>query len=166
MIQHFALVLATLGLGAQSTAPQGISSAVIAVAVAPVRPTSKDSFAGDTPKQSQISRSLDTSLRNVVANGDLPAPIIRTHLLRVGGSMQRCYDQAVARRPNLEGTVTVSFLIRSGGRVGTIDARGISPEVSSCIARVISAVAFPSPRGGGGVQVNTALRFSPTSPPR
>jgi hypothetical protein len=176
MIEIFALAVATLGLGSQPTArwagwspllpPSPVAIGVGPAADARVQPTSSAMSAEGHGKQSGVSSALFNSLRNISSNGDLPVPIIRRYLHRIAVRLQHCYDEALERRPNLEGNVTVAFAISNRGRVVSIDARGVTSEVSSCVARTISAVEFPAPRGGGMVQVNLTLNFRPNSPRR
>ena len=163
MIEIFALAVATLGLGSQPTARWAAWSPLlppVPVAIAIAMP------ADGHGKQSGVSSALFNSLRNISSNGALPVPIIRRYLHRIAVRLQHCYDEVLERRPNLEGNVTVAFTLSNRGRVVSIDARGVSSEVSSCVARTTSAVEFPAPRGGGMVQVNLTLNFRPNSPRR
>jgi hypothetical protein len=53
----------------------------------------------------------------------------------------------------------VTFLISGSGMVQSSVAKGVAPEVASCVASVIQSIQFPAPGDGGSVQVNYPFRF-------
>ena len=55
--------------------------------------------------------------------------------------------------------VQIAFFITPTGSVGSSVGKGFNSEVASCVASVISAIEFPKPNGGGGVQVNYPFTF-------
>jgi RNA polymerase sigma factor (sigma-70 family) len=81
-----------------------------------------------------------------------------------------CFDNALARHPDLRGTVTVGFSIFGdpsvGGLVGgsqIIDAKSTltDPEVRECIQETMYAAKFPPPPEGGEVHVEYPFVFAP-----
>jgi len=93
--------------------------------------------------------------------GDLDKAIIRRYIKRSIQKITYCYEKQLLADPKLEGTVTANFYIGPSGKVETSSAAGVDPEVSACVARVIEAIEFPKPKGGGGVQVSYPLTFRP-----
>jgi hypothetical protein len=95
------------------------------------------------------------------ANGDLDKAIIRRYIKRNIQKITYCYEKQLLAKPGLSGTVSTSFFITPNGTVQNSGGQGVDPEVSSCVAGVISGIEFPKPKGGGGVQVNYPFTFHP-----
>lgn len=95
--------------------------------------------------------------------GSLPAEVIRRVIRRHQGEIRLCYERALARSPNLEGRVTLSFIISPTGAVqsATITQSTLNePSVESCVATAARRWTFPAPDGGGIVAVNYPFVFS------
>lgn len=93
--------------------------------------------------------------------GDLDRAIIRSVLRGQAQTLLACYDAALAKLPDLRGTVSVQFFISPDGTVAVSNASGVSPDVATCMASAVKAITFPRPRGGGGVQVSYPFTFRP-----
>jgi biopolymer transport protein ExbD len=93
------------------------------------------------------------------ATGDLDKAIIRRYIRRNIAKISYCYEKELLADPELEGTVNAQFLISATGLVASATANGVSSEVSSCVEKVILAIEFPKPKGGGVVQVNYPFIF-------
>lgn len=89
----------------------------------------------------------------------LPKEIVRRMIRRHLGEITACYDDALARHPGIEGTVTAAFTIERDGSVSGATASGVHPEVSACIAGVIGGVRFPRPDGTAVVNVRYPFVF-------
>jgi hypothetical protein len=96
------------------------------------------------------------------AQGDLDKAIIRRYIKRHLQKILYCYEKELLAKPNLEGTVSVQFFITPKGDVASSSASGVDKTVATCIADVVKSIAFPEPKGGGGVQVNYPFIFRPT----
>lgn len=83
-----------------------------------------------------------------VVVGGLDKAVIRRHIQRQLHKIQYCYEKELLGSADLKGTVETHFLIQQDGRVSSIDASGVSPSVSSCVAEVIQAIEFPKQRDG------------------
>jgi TonB family protein len=73
-----------------------------------------------------------------------------------------CYEKELSRNPDLYGKVTVLFLIDGVGRVGDalVQQTTLSSDpVERCMIDHVRRWAFPSPRGGGTVQVTYPYVF-------
>ncbi|PRP95030.1 hypothetical protein ENSA5_40280 [Enhygromyxa salina] len=71
--------------------------------------------------------------------------------------IQGCYEAALPRKPELEGTVTIRFSIDSAGKVTSAeapdgDAFG-GPRAVACMLRGVKRWKFPSQSFGGPVEV-------------
>ena len=83
---------------------------------------------------------------------DLIRRVVRAHINEV----RHCYNQGLARDPNLKGRVSVQFQIGSTGKVptATVSETDLKDKnVSSCIASAVRRWQFPKPQGGGTVIV-------------
>ncbi len=83
---------------------------------------------------------------------DLIRRVVRAHI----NEIRHCYNQGLAKDPNLKGRVSVQFQIGSTGKVpvSTISESDIKDKnVSSCIASAVRRWQFPKPLGGGTVIV-------------
>jgi outer membrane biosynthesis protein TonB len=93
------------------------------------------------------------------AVGGLDKTIIRRYIKRNVEKIAYCYEKQLLAHPGIEGTVTIQFFISPDGSVKTSNGAGFDNEVSNCVAGVVSAIQFPRPDGGGGVQVNYPFTF-------
>lgn len=96
-------------------------------------------------------------------NGRLPAEVIRRIVRQNFGRFRMCYEQGLARNPNLEGRVGVRFVIGRDGSVSNVGNGGSDIPDSGVVSCVISAfygLSFPQPEGGI-VTVTYPIMFSP-----
>lgn len=98
-----------------------------------------------------------------ISGSDYSKSIIRRYIMRYREQLGYCYEKQLLVHPTMAGQVTAAFFIGPAGVVQSSSAKGLDPEVASCISTVISMIAFPPPRDGGGVQVNYPFTFRPTS---
>jgi len=76
----------------------------------------------------------------------------------------RCYDNALAQDPTLRGKITVAVRVGSNGQVCSANIASNdmgSPVVAQCVAGYFRNASFPSPKGGGCVDVNIPINFVP-----
>ena len=93
-----------------------------------------------------------------ITTGNLDKSIIRRYIKRNLEKISYCYEKQLLANPTLEGTVTVQFFISPTGAVTSSTGKGMSDEVASCVAGVVSAIEFPKP-DSGGVTVNYPFTF-------
>ena len=101
----------------------------------------------------------------VVKNGALSAEVIRRVVNRHRNEVRHCYESELMSQPDLEGRVTVRFLINGSGAVqGSFvvpDRTNIgSGDVSGCVASAVRRWPFPQPENGGVVSVTYPFLFS------
>jgi hypothetical protein len=83
---------------------------------------------------------------------DLIRRVVRAHI----NEIRYCYNQGLARDPNLKGRVAVQFQIGATGKVPTAvvsESDVKDSNVGSCIASAVRRWQFPKPAGGGNVIV-------------
>jgi hypothetical protein len=92
--------------------------------------------------------------------GTYDKAIIRRHIKLNIDKIKYCYEKQLLAKPELDGTVTVSFFISPTGSVNASVGSGLDPTVANCVADVVGAIKFPAP-SAGGVQVNYPFTFHP-----
>jgi hypothetical protein len=108
-----------------------------------------------TPVPSPISLGLPT------VHGGLDAAIVRRHVRRELAKLVSCYERELLRKPRIGGTVTLQLVIDREGRVGRVNATGVDSYVARCMASVVEAIRFPSPRDGKVVHVSYPIEARP-----
>ena len=84
-------------------------------------------------------------------NGRLPAEVIQRIVRQNFGRFRLCYENSLRNNPNLQGRVTVKFVIDRSGAVGmTADGGSDIPDsgVVQCVVRGFGNLSFPQPEGG------------------
>ncbi len=84
-------------------------------------------------------------------SGRLPREVVHRTLRNNYGRVEMCYEKGLARNPNLEGRVTVRFIIGNDGKVSNVSNGGSDlpdAEVVTCVMHAYSRVSFPQPEGG------------------
>ncbi len=116
-------------------------------------------FSGRSARVPQI-RSGAADVR-----GSLSKEVIRRVIRRHINEVRFCYEQELNQRPDLEGRVTVSFIISPTGAVqsSAVAASTMGNQrVEQCIAGAVRRWTFPSPEGGGIVVVNYPFMLTAT----
>jgi hypothetical protein len=96
-------------------------------------------------------------------NGRLPAEVIQRIVRQNFGRFRLCYENGLRGNPNLQGRVTVKFVIDRSGAVGTTaDGGSDIPDsgVVQCVVRGFGNLSFPQPEGGM-VTVVYPILFNP-----
>jgi len=73
-----------------------------------------------------------------------------------------CYEKQLQQRHDLEGKITLKFVVGPDGRVlktEVLESTVADPEVGACIANKARRWQFPTPRGGGVVAVRYPFLF-------
>ncbi len=96
-------------------------------------------------------------------NGRLPPEVIQRIVRQNFGRFRLCYENGLKNNPNLQGRVTVKFVIDRSGAVGmTADGGSDLPDqgVVQCVVRGFGNLSFPQPEGGM-VTVVYPIMFNP-----
>jgi len=99
---------------------------------------------------------------DTTVSGRLPAQVIQRVVRQNFGRFRMCYEQGLAKNPNLEGRVSVRFVIGRDGAVSAVAGGGDLPDAAttSCVSSAFYGIAFPAPENGV-VKVTYPLMFSP-----
>ncbi len=97
-------------------------------------------------------------------SGRLPPEVIQRIVRQNFGRFRVCYETGLRNNPNLQGTVSVRFVIGRDGSVSNVGGGGSMPDsgVTSCVTRAFYGLSFPQPEGGI-VTVSYPISFSPAS---
>ncbi|MEJ7731560.1 MAG: AgmX/PglI C-terminal domain-containing protein [Polyangiaceae bacterium] len=100
----------------------------------------------------------------VDVGGHLPPEVIQRVVRQNFGRFRLCYENALRNNPNLQGRVTVRFVIGRDGAVSQV-SNGASdlPDAGavSCVVRAFYGLSFPQPSEGGIVTVGYPIMFTP-----
>jgi TonB family protein len=110
------------------------------------------------------SRTPRVRARPAEVRGGLSPDVIRRVVRRHLNEVRFCYEQQLNTRPDLQGRVTVNFIISGSGAVQSSAVRSSdlgNPEVERCIVQAVRRWTFPQPDGGGIVGVNYPFVLSP-----
>jgi hypothetical protein len=98
----------------------------------------------------------------VEVRGSLSKEVIRRVIHRNLAQVRFCYEQGLAKRPDLAGRVSIQFMIAPSGAVQQAvvahNALG-SAETAECMALAVRRWNFPAPDGGGYVTVTYPFMF-------
>ena len=86
------------------------------------------------------------------------ARVVKQHLREI----QYCYEKNLLRNNKLKGKLIMEWTIVSTGKVSLVKTRFNSmhsPKVARCVSKSIKKMKFPSPRGGGLVEVEYPFLF-------
>ena len=97
--------------------------------------------------------------------GGLSREVINRVIQKHMNEIKYCYEKELSKDPGLYGKITVLFMIEGTGRVGEALVQQTtmgSEPVESCIINHVRRWMFPSPQGGGTVQVTYPYVFKPS----
>lgn len=113
--------------------------------------------------QPRYSRGPSVRMGAVTLSGRLPPEVVQRIVRQNFGRFRLCYENGLRNNPNLQGRVSVRFVIGTDGAVSNIANGGSDmPDggVVSCVVRAFSGLSFPQPEGGI-VTVVYPIMFSP-----
>ena len=90
-------------------------------------------------------------------HGSLSKEVIRRIIGRHINEVRFCYEQELNTRPDLQGRISIKFIISPTGAVQTsaVDNSDMgNAKVEQCIAQAVRRWTFPAPEGGGIVVVS------------
>ena len=93
----------------------------------------------------------------------LPPEVIQRVVRDNFGKFRACYENGLRNNPNLQGRVSVRFVIGRDGSVSNVGNGGSDlpdPAVVQCVVRAYYGLSFPQPEGGI-VTVVYPIMFSP-----
>jgi hypothetical protein len=102
-------------------------------------------------------------ISGATVNGTLSKEQIRRVVHRNIGQIKHCYEKHLLARPDLEGRVTVKFIINGQGAVMTpaiASSTVAHMGTEQCIASAVGRWTFPQPQGGGIVIVSYPFKLT------
>ncbi|HYP98165.1 MAG TPA: AgmX/PglI C-terminal domain-containing protein [Polyangiaceae bacterium] len=99
----------------------------------------------------QAPASIRVRMGATTVSGRLPPEVIQRIVRLNFGVFRGCYEQGLARNPNLEGRVSARFVIGRDGAVSNASNGGSDlPDsgVVSCVVSAFYGLKFPEPEGG------------------
>jgi hypothetical protein len=95
-------------------------------------------------------------------SGRLPPEVIQRIVRQNFGRFRLCYENGLRNNPNLQGRVSVSFVISKEGAVNSVSGGGDLPDsgVINCVTKAFYGLSFPQPEGGV-VKVSYPIMFAP-----
>ena len=109
----------------------------------------------------------DTALApGAKVDGSVDKEIIRRIIRRHINEAKWCYEQELAKKPDLAGRIMVQFTIAASGQVIASVLQNSTMQndrVESCTVEAVRRWQFPKPIGGGIVIVSYPFVFTPTA---
>jgi TonB family protein len=109
-----------------------------------------------------VARFMDLGEPEIV--GELDRAIVQRVVRENRRGIRACYESALQRNQNLEGRVTLRWLISPEGTVAgaSVETSTLnSQDVENCLVTRVRQLRFPGPVGGGIVRVSFPFEFAP-----
>jgi hypothetical protein len=113
---------------------------------------------GNTPMS-----AAEVRLGELTVDGKLDKAIVRRYVRRYLPKLRYCYEHALRAKPDVKGTVNVTFTIEPTGTVTGSTATGVDKSVTDCMATTFGGIEYPKPESGS-VHVTYALQLVPPAP--
>lgn len=111
-------------------------------------------------------RGIDTTYVDpkTVVLGSMDPELLRKILKEYLPQFRHCYQQELQRQgDHIKGVLDLNFRIGKSGQVSRINIKAketkMSAQGTNCMAKVLGMIDFPSPKGGGIVDVKQPLNF-------
>lgn len=151
-----------LNVGTVSVARSGDANAKVEIGSAGVVANSSGLGTFGTNKNIDFKKSYGKT----VLLGSIDPEIIRELLRRNLPQFRYCYDDELRRQnKRVSGKMDLDFVIGPNGRVGrsaiSLKAFSMSSSGKNCMRKVLQAIKFPRPKGGGVVEVKQPIFLEP-----
>jgi hypothetical protein len=107
-------------------------------------------------------RDVQVPAGKIIYIGSLSREEIQRVMDRAMSRIRYCYERALTSSPDLEGKLTVLFQIAGTGDVASVSKvqSTLTNDVDGCVQRVLHSLKFPTPQGGGTVNVTYPFVFT------
>ncbi|HEY4244600.1 MAG TPA: hypothetical protein VGM88_32525 [Kofleriaceae bacterium] len=128
-------------------------------------PAGTQAFAVDA--ESQTIEQSAAPVAPITVTGDLDETLVLGVVRIRGGGLRKCYADALARDPAIEGSATVEFSVLADGSTITngVSMRGLDMPMRGCLSAEFERMTFPPLPGRAPVHVIYPLRFAGSPPP-
>lgn len=107
-------------------------------------------------KAKQVNRKVRGRVKALksrarVTGGRLSREEVLKVIQKHSAKLNSCYESQLAKSPNLNGKLTVQWVIKSNGQVGSVSqvlSSLKSAALKDCVFKVIKTMKFPKPQGG------------------
>jgi TonB family protein len=102
----------------------------------------------DNTRRSRVPGTLREGVAET--SGGLSREQVRRTIRQHINEVRFCYEQELMSRPDLEGRVSVRFMVNANGAVGmstVADSSGATGDVGSCVSQAMRRWSFPSSSG-------------------
>ena len=145
------------------------SSEAPAAAPEPLPSASTTASASAPVPTSIYGTEMDLDAAAPATTASVPAALGRDAIKRTIhgkiGSIKRCYERALAQKPDLTGRVAVRFVVDASGNVTSAVSAPQStmpdPDVVSCVLGIFRGLSFP-PHDGGPTAILYPFDFQPS----
>jgi TonB family protein len=102
--------------------------------------------------------------QDLILEGGLDRAVIQATIAKYLSQVRACYEQGLAEKPGIQGTVSMSFQV---GPAGQLDFAKVAKSslghegVERCISKQMMGWKFPKPLGGVAVQVQYPFLLRP-----
>jgi hypothetical protein len=110
-----------------------------------------------------VARAPAIRMGATSVSGRLPPEVIQRIVRQNFGRFRACYEDSLRAGPNLQGVVSVRFVIDRTGAVSQASDGGSNvhdPALVECVTRAFRALSFPQP-DGASITVVYPIRFTP-----
>jgi outer membrane biosynthesis protein TonB len=110
-----------------------------------------------------LSVGLPAATGHARSYGKVDAMVVRKQIQRDLPKINRCYESALRREPDLAGKVKVRFAIVRSGDVSAVQVLENTTGhqgVERCVARVLGDIQFPSRRSGKALSFTFPFVFA------
>lgn len=117
---------------------------------------------GVSSSEAALRESPTPQPGQVTVMGSMDRSVVLPVVARSNPKIRACYEEGLARKPDLAGKLVVAFVVGSAGNVARADVQTSTlgdPETEACILRVFRALHFPAPQGGGEYKFSYPLRL-------
>jgi hypothetical protein len=112
------------------------------------RPRAEASEDDDGPRRGPAGK---VRAAQIMVSGRLPPRVIERIVAAREGRVRRCYERGLINNPNLQGRVSVRFVIGNDGAISNVQNGGSDlPDagVVRCVVQSFDDLTFPRPEGG------------------
>lgn len=114
-------------------------------------------------KVAPVAKPPSVRMGKTTVSAGLPPEVVQRIVRQNFGRFRHCYEQALKEKPDLTGSVRVTFTIRLDGStqspIATSDS--LPSTLTNCVGKAFQGLSFPQPEGKSPVKVEYPISFQP-----